>query len=108
MRCCFANCVLSGHDGGNGGQARIPRDTAIFSMGDTWPTALFYALGNYHFLLNICAKLKIELCSFGFEEMAGSLSAPNSTAHGSLASRASKHSNEMLSYCFCIALYLLK
>ena len=38
MRCCFANCVLSGHDGGNGGQARIPRDTAIFSMGDTWPT----------------------------------------------------------------------
>lgn len=38
MRCCFANCVLSGHDGGNGGQAIIPMDTAIFSMGDTWPT----------------------------------------------------------------------
>lgn len=38
MRCCFANCVLSGHDGGNGGQAIMPRDTAIFSMGDAWGT----------------------------------------------------------------------
>lgn len=46
------------------------------TLGRQWPTALFYALVNYHFLLNICARLKIELCSFGFEEMAGCLT-PN-------------------------------